>query len=113
MHSACILHSHAGIPSTSPTLPVPGYTDISFNNVTLSWNPTTEQCIDHYNITVTRNNMSLADEMSDTISYVYPIDRGVEYCFSVSVVDGANRGGPDSMTQCLTAEGIIMHSNCK
>ena len=40
-------------PSTSPTIPVPGYTDISFNSVTLSWNPSTEQCIDHYNITVT------------------------------------------------------------
>ena len=29
-------------PSTIPTIPVPGYTDISFNSVTLSWNPSTE-----------------------------------------------------------------------
>ena len=91
--------------STSPTIPVPGYTDISFNSVTLSWNPSTEQCIDHYNITVTRNNMNPVDMISDTTSYVYPIDRGVEYCFIVSVVDGANRRGPDSMSRCLTAEG--------
>ena len=102
--------SCVGIPSTSPTIPVPGYTDISFNNVTLSWNPSTEQCIDHYNITVTRNNMNPVDMISDTTSYVYPIDRGVEYCFTVSVVDVANRRGPDSTSQCLTAEGMIMYS---
>ena len=53
--------------------------------------------------------------MSDTTSYVYPVDRGVEYCFTVSVVDGANRRGPDSMSQCLSAEGnvpLFLHLQC-
>ena len=104
--SSCfIYYLLSDTPSTSPTIPVPGYTDISFNSVTLSWNPSTEQCIDHYNITVTRNNMNPVDMISDTTSHVYPIDRGVEYCFTVSVVDGANRRGPDSMSRSLTAEG--------
>ena len=51
--------------------------------------------------------MNPVDMISDTTSYVYPIDRGVEYCFTVSVVDGANRRGPDSMSQCLTADGNL------
>ena len=60
--SSCFInHLLSDTPSTSPTIPVPGYTDISFNSVTLSWNPSTEQCIDHYSITVTRNNMNPVD----------------------------------------------------
>ena len=88
--------SSTGPPTTSPSSL--SCITISSTSVTISWSPSSEQCLDYYNVTVTNQNTN-QQETFTTVSTSLTINNrqeGVHYSYTVAVVDGANRSGPQS-----------------
>ena len=87
---------NVGPPTTSPG-PL-SYTAISSTSVNISWLPSSEQCLDYYKVIVTNQNTN-QQEIFNTTSISLTISNrleGVQYSYTVAVVDGANRSGPQS-----------------
>ena len=96
-----------GPPTISPSSL--SYTAISSTSVNISWSPSSEQCLHHYSVTVT-NKSSNQQEMFNTSSTSITISNrqeGVQYSYTVAVVDGANRSGPQSNSGCFNLDSML------
>ena len=96
-----------GPPTTSPSSL--SYTAISSTSVNISWLPSSEQCLDYYSVTVT-NQITNQQEIFNTTSTSLNISNrqeGVQYSYTVSVVDGANRSGPQSNSGCFNLKSKL------
>ena len=96
-----------GPPTTSPSSL--SYTAISSTSVTISWSPSSEQCLDYYNVTVTNQNTNQQEfftAMSTSVT-VYDRQERVQYSYSVAVVDGANRSGSQSNSGCFNLDSML------
>ena len=82
------------------------YTAISSTSVNISWSPSSEQCLDYYNVTVTNLNTNQQEIFNTTSNSLTISNRleGVQYSYTVAVVDGANRSGPQSNSGCFSLE---------
>ena len=96
-----------GPPTTSPG-PL-SYTAISSTSVTIFWSPSSEQCLNYYRVTVT-NQSTNQQEIFNTTSTSLTINnrqQGVQYRYTVAVVDGANRSGPQSNSGCFNLDSKL------
>ena len=96
-----------GPPTTSPSSL--SYTAISSTTVTISWSSSSEKCLDYYSVNVT-NQSTNQEEIFNTTSTSLTISNrleGVQYTYTVAVVDGANRSGPQSYSGCLNLDSKL------
>ena len=87
--------------STGPPTTTPGplsYSAISSTAVNISWLPSSEECLDYYRVTVTNQSTNHQEIFNTTSTSLTISDRleGVQYSYTVAVVDRANRSGPQS-----------------
>ena len=97
-----------GPPTTSPSLL--SYTAISSTtSVTISWSPSLEKCLDYYNVTVTDKNTNQQEFVNTTSTSLTISNRqeGVQYSYTVAVVDRANRNGPQSSNGCFNLDSKL------
>ena len=96
-----------GPPTTSPSSL--SYTAINSTSVTISWSPSSEQCLDYYNVTVTNQNTNQQEIFNTTSTSVTISNRleGVQYSYTVVVVDGANRSGLQSNSGCCNLDSKL------
>ena len=99
-----------GPPVTSPSLL--SYTAISSTSVTISWS-SSEQCLDYYRVIVTNQNTNQQEVFNTTSTSLIISNRleGVQYSYTVAVVDGANRSGPQSNSGCFNLDSKFCHFN--
>ena len=90
------------------------YTAISSTTVTISWSPSSEQCLDYYSVTVTNQNTNQQEIINTTSTSLIISNRleGVQYSYTVAVVDGANRSGPQSNSGCFNLDSKLEVVNC-
>ena len=101
-----------GPPTTSPSSL--SYTAISATSVTISWSPSSEQCLDYYSVTVTNQNTNQQEIINTTSTSLTISNRqeGVQYSYTVTVVDGANRSGPQSNSGCFNLDSMLELVKC-
>ena len=88
------------------------FTANSFTSVTVSWSlPSVQQCLTI--ITNTNSNQQETINTTSTASTYMIVGRtrGIEYCYTVSAVDTANRIGPQSNSNCFTLDSKLSF-NC-
>ena len=97
-----------GSPTTSPSSL--SYTAISSISVTISWSPSSEQCLDYYSVTVANQNTNQQERFNTTSTSLTISNRleGVLYSYTVAVVDGANRSGPQSNSGCFNLDSKFL-----
>ena len=99
--------THIGTPSvplnTSVTASGP-------NTVVVSWSPplNSSQCIDHYVVSIVNGNIisNKNTSNSSTTLVINQLIQGMNYSFSVTGVDKAERTGEESETARITIDGI-------
>ena len=96
-----------GPPTTTPSLL--SYTAINSTSVTISWSISLEQCLDYYSVTVTNQNTNQREILNTTSTSLTISNRleGVQYSYTVAVVDGANRNGPQSNSGCFNLDSKL------
>ena len=96
-----------GPPTTSPSLL--SYTAISSISVNISWSPYSEQCLDYYSVTVANKNTNQQEFVNTTSTSLIISNRleGVQYSYTVAVVDRANRNGPQSNNGCFNLDSKL------
>ena len=88
------------------------FTANSFTSVTVSWSlPSVQQCLTNYHLVITNTNSNQQETINTTsTASTYMIvgrTRGIEYCYTVSAVDTANRSGPQSNSNCFTLDSKL------
>ena len=89
------------------------YTPISSTSVTISWSPSSEQCLDYYSVNVTNqstNQQELFTTMSTSV-IVYDRLEGVQYSYNVAVVDVIDRSGHQSNSGCFNLDSKLNYIN--
>ena len=80
------------------------------NTVVVSWSPplNSSQCIDHYVVSIVNGNTISNKNTSNstTTLVINQLIQGMNYSFSVTGVDGAERTGGESETARITLDGI-------
>ena len=96
-----------GPPTTSPSLM--SYTAINSTSITISWSPSSEQCLDYYSVTIfnQKNSQQEIFYTTSTSLIISNIPEGVQYSYTVAVVDGANRSGPQSNSSCFNLDSKL------
>ena len=102
-----LLTISTGPPTTSPSSL--SYTAISSTSVSISWSPSLEQCLDYYSVTVTDKNTNQQEFVNTTSTSLTISNRleGVQYSYTVAVVDGVNRNGPQSNSGCFNLDSKL------
>ena len=95
------------VPSNSMTFTANGFT-----SVTVSWSlPSVQQCLTNYQLVINNTNSNQQETINTTsTASTYMIvgrTRGIEYCYTVSAVDTANRIGPQSNSNCFTLDSKL------
>ena len=69
----------------------------------MSWLPSSEQCLDYYSVTLTNQNTNQQEIFNTTSTSLTISNRleGVQYSYTVAVVDGSIRSGPQSNSSCF------------
>ena len=100
-----------GPPTTSPSLL--SYTAISSISVNISWSPSSEQCLAYYRVAVINQNTNKQEVINTTSTSLNISNRleGVQYSYTVAVVDGANRRGPQN-SGCFNLDSKLELVNC-
>ena len=82
------------------------YTAISSTSLTISWSPSSERCLDYYSVIITNQNTNQQEIFNTTSTSLTISNRleGVQYSYTVAVVDGANRSGPQSNSGCFNLD---------
>ena len=80
------------------------------NTVVISWSPpfNSSQCIDHYVVSIDNGN-TISNKNTSNSSVALVINQliqGMNYSFSVTGVDRAERTGEESQTSRVTLDGI-------
>ena len=88
------------------------FTANNFTSVTVSWSlPSVQQCLTNYQLVITNTNSNQQETINTTsTASTYMIvgrTRGIEYCYTVSAVDTANRIGPQSNSNCFTLDSKL------
>ena len=85
------------------------FTAINFTSTNLSWSlPSIQQCLTNYQLVITSNGQETINTTSTDTSYVINNRmRGTQYNYTVSVVDTADRIGPQSNSSCFILDGKI------
>ena len=101
-----------GPPTTSPSSL--SCSVISSTSVNISWSPSSEQCLDYYNVTVTNQNINQQEIFNTTSTSIVisNCQEGVQYSYTVAVVDGSNRSGPQSNSSCFNLDSKLDHVYC-
>ena len=85
-------------------------TAISPNTVIILWSPplNSSQCIDHYVVSIVNGNTisNKNTSNSSTTLVINQLIQGMNYSFSVTGVDRAERTGGESETARITLDGI-------
>ena len=85
-------------------------TAIGPNTVIVSWSPplNSSQCIDHYVVSIVNGNTisNKNTSNSSTTLVINQLIQGMNYSFSVTGVDRAERMGEESETARITLDGI-------
>ena len=83
-------------------------TAISPNTVVISWSPPlhSSECINHYVVNVI-NGISRNTSNSSTTLVINQLIQGMNYSFSVTGVDRAERTGGESETARITLDGKV------
>ena len=80
------------------------------NTVIVSWSPplNSSQCIDHYVVSIDNGNIisNKNTSNSSTTLVINQLIQGMNYSFSVTGVDKAERTGGESETARITIDGI-------
>ena len=80
------------------------------NTVVVSWSPPphSSQCIDHYVVSIDNGNIisNKNTSNSSTTLVINQLIQGMNYSFSVTGVDKAERTGEESETARITIDGI-------
>ena len=80
------------------------------NTVVVSWSPplNSSQCIDHYVVSIVNGNTisNKNTSNSSTTLVINQLIQGMNYSFSVTGVDRAERTGGESETARITLDGI-------
>ena len=92
------------------------FTANNFTSVTVSWSPpSVQQCLTNYQLVITNTNSNQQETINTaSTASTYMIvgrTRGIEYCYTVSAVDTANRIGPQSNSNCFTLDSKLSF-NC-
>ena len=92
------------------------FTANNFTSVTVSWSlPSVQQCLTNYQLVINNTNSNQQETINTTsTASTYMIvgrTRGIEYCYTVSAVDTANRIGPQSNSNCFTLDSKLSF-NC-
>ena len=76
------------------------------NTVVVSWSPplNSSQCIDHYVVNIINKNSQNTTNSSTTL-VIKQLIQGMNYSFSVTGVDRAERTGEESETARITLDG--------
>ena len=86
-------------------------TAIGPNTVVLSWSPplNSSQCIDHYVVSIVNGNIisNKNTSNSSTTIVISQLIQGMNYLFSVTGVDRAERTGEESETARITLDGKV------
>ena len=84
-------------------------TAIGPNTVVLSWSPSlnSSQCIDHYVVSIANGNTisNKNTSNSSTTLVINQLIQGMNYSFTVTGVDRAERTGEESETARITLDG--------
>ena len=94
----------------TPSVPMnTSVTAIGPNTVVLSWSPplNSSQCIDHYVVSIVNGNTisNKNTSNSSTTLVINQLIQGMNYSFSVTGVDRAERTGEESETARNTLDG--------
>ena len=92
------------------------FTANSFTSVTVSWSlPSVQQCLTNYQLVINNTNSNQQETINTTsTASTYTIinrTRGIEYCYTVSTVDTANRISNSSNSTCFTLDSKLSF-NC-
>ena len=94
----------------TPSVPLnTSVTAIGSNAVIVSWSPSlnSSQCIDHYVVSIVNGNTisNKNTSNSSTILVINQLIQGMNYSFSVTGVDKAERTGEESETARINLDG--------
>ena len=94
----------------TPSVPMnTSVTAISPNTVIVSWSPplNSSQCIDHYVVSIVNGNTisNKNTSNSSTTLVINQLIQGMNYSFSVTGVDRAERTGEESETARINLDG--------
>ena len=92
------------------------FTANSFTSVTVSWSlPSVQQCLTNYQLVINNTNSNQQETINtNSIATNHTIKNrinGIEYCYTVSAVNVANRIGPQSNSNCFTLDSKLSF-NC-
>ena len=94
----------------TPSVPLnTSVTAIGSNAVVVSWSPSlnSSQCIDHYVVSIVNRNTIFYKNTSNssTILVINQLIQGMNYSFSATGVDKAERTGEESETARINLDG--------